>query len=113
MQQIKKMGPLNQVLGMIPGLNTKSLQGFDENEGEKKLSRIEAMINSMTVKERDDPQIINGGRKKRIAAGSGTTVQEVNRLLRDFENIRRMFKMMTDGGGKYNQKKMKNMRLPF
>jgi len=113
MQQIKKMGPLNQVLGMIPGLNTKALQGFDENEGEKKLSRIEAMINSMTIKERDDPQIINGSRKKRIAAGSGTTVQEVNRLLRDFDNIRRMFKMMTDGGGKYNQKKMKNMRLPF
>ena len=113
MQQLKKMGPLNQVLGMIPGINTKAMQGFDENEGEKKLAMIEAMINSMTVKERDDPQIINGGRKKRIASGSGTTVQDVNRLLRDFDNIRRMFKMMTDSGGKVNQKKMKNMRLPF
>ena len=113
MQQLKKMGPLSQVLGMIPGVNTKAFQGFDEGEGEKKLARIEAIINSMTFKERDDPQIINGGRKKRIAAGSGTSVQDVNRLLRDFENIRRMFKMMTDGGGKFNQKKMKNMRMPF
>ena len=113
MQQIKKMGPLNQVLGMIPGLNMKAMQSFDEDESEKRLSRIEAMINSMTFKERDDPQIINGSRKKRIAAGSGTSVQEVNRLLKDFENIRRMFRMMTDGGGKMNQKKMKNMRLPF
>ncbi|MCL2059523.1 MAG: signal recognition particle protein [Oscillospiraceae bacterium] len=112
MQQLKKMGPLNQVIGMIPGLNTKALQGFDEDESEKKLSKIEAIINSMTLKERDEPQIINGSRKKRIASGSGTSVQDVNRLLRDFENIRRMFKMMTDGGGKMN-KKMKNMRLPF
>jgi len=113
MQQLRKMGPLNQVLGMVPGINAKALQGFDENEGEKKLRRIEAMINSMTMKERDDPQLINGSRKKRIAAGSGTSVQEVNRLLRDFDNIKRMFKMMTDGGGKASQKKMKNMRLPF
>ncbi|MDR3120347.1 MAG: signal recognition particle protein [Clostridiales bacterium] len=113
MQQIKKMGPISQVIGMIPGLNTKALQGFDEGEGEKKLARIEAMINSMTKKERDDPGIINGSRKKRIASGSGTSVQEVNRLLRDFENIKRMFKMMTDSGGKFGSKKMKNMKLPF
>ena len=111
MQQIKKMGPLNQVLGMIPGLNMKAMKSFDEDESEKRLTRIEAMINSMTFKERDDPLIINGSRKKRIAAGSGTSVQEVNRLLKDFDNIRRMFKMMTDGGGKINQKKMKNMGL--
>jgi len=112
MQQIRKMGPLSQVIGMIPGMNAKALQGFDEDEGEKKLKIIEAIINSMTLKERDEPQIINGSRKKRIAAGSGTSVQEVNKLLRDFENIRRMFKTMTDGG-KMNQKRMKNMRLPF
>ena len=112
MQQFKKMGPLSQMIGMIPGLNAKALQGFDEGEGEKRLTRIEAMINSMTLKERDNPQIINGSRKKRIAAGSGTTVQEVNRLLRDFDNIRHMFKTMTDGG-KFKQKKMKGMRMPF
>jgi len=113
MQQIKKMGPLSQVIGMIPGMNNKAMQGFDEKESEKRLSRVEAMINSMTVKERDDPHIINGSRRKRIAAGSGTSVQEVNRLIKDFENIRRMFKMMADGGGKMNQKMMKNMKLPF
>ena len=112
MQQIKKMGPLSQVLGMIPGMNAKAMQGFDDGEGEKKLTRIEAIINSMTVKERDDPQIINGSRKKRIAAGSGTSVQEVNRLLRDFENIKRMFKMMTDGG-KHGNKALKGLKLPF
>ena len=112
MQQLKKMGPLNQVIGMIPGLNMKAMQGFDEAETEKKLARTEAMINSMTLKERDDPQIINGSRKKRIAAGSGTSVQEINRLLRDFDNIKRMFKMMTDGG-KGNAKKFKNLKLPY
>ena len=112
MQQIKKMGPLSQVLGMIPGVNAKAMQNFDESETEKKLARTEAIINSMTVKERDDPQILNGSRKKRIAAGSGTSVQEVNRLIREFENIRQMFKMMSDGG-KMNAKKMKNLKLPF
>ncbi|MDR1061602.1 MAG: signal recognition particle protein [Clostridiales bacterium] len=112
MQQIKKMGPLSQVLGMLPGINSKAMQGFDEEQGEKRLVLIEAMINSMTLKERDDPDIINGSRKRRIAAGSGTSVQEVNKLLKDFENIKRMFKMMADGG-KMGSKKLKNMRLPF
>jgi signal recognition particle subunit SRP54 len=112
MQQIKKMGPLSQVLGMLPGLNSKAMQGFDEEQGEKRLALIEAMINSMTRKERDDPDIINGSRKRRIASGSGTTVQEVNKLLKDFENIKRMFKMMADGG-KMGSKKLRNMRLPF
>ena len=113
MQQIKKMGPLSQVIGMIPGMNTKAMQSVDEAETEKKLAQTEAIINSMTIRERDDPQIINGSRRKRIAAGSGSTVQDVNRLLRDFDNIKKMFKMMTDGGGKVNQKKMKGMRMPF
>jgi len=113
MRQVRKMGPLSQVLGMIPGMNAKAMQGFDEKEGEKKLSQIEAIINSMTAKERDYPDIINGSRRKRIAAGSGTTVQDVNRLLRDFENIKKMVKSMMDGGGRAAGKKMRNMRLPF
>jgi signal recognition particle subunit SRP54 len=112
MRQIKKMGPLSQVLGMLPGMNNKAMQGFDEAAGEKRLAMIEAMINSMTQKERDIPDIINGSRKKRIAAGSGTTVQEVNKLLKDFENIKRMFKMMADGG-KATSRKFKNMKMPF
>jgi signal recognition particle subunit SRP54 len=112
MQQVKKMGPLSQVLGMLPGMNNKALQGFDENEGEKRLITIEAIINSMTTKERNDPSIINGSRRKRIASGSGTSVQEVNRLLRDFENLRKMFKTMSEAG-KHGSKKFKNINLPF
>ena len=112
MQQIKKMGPLNQILGMLPGMNNKAMKQFDESEGEKKLVQIEAIINSMTLKERNDPAIINGSRRKRIAAGSGTTVQEVNKLLKDFEGIRKMFKMMSETG-KIGSKKLKNMKLPF
>ena len=112
MQQLRKMGPLSQILGMLPGMNNKAMQGFDEAEGEKKLTMIEAIINSMTVQERNDPSIINGGRRKRIAAGSGTTVQEINRLLKDFENIKKMFKMVSESG-KFGSKKLKNMNLPF
>jgi len=112
MQQVKKMGPLSQIIGMIPGMNNKAMQGFDEGEGEKKLVMIEAIINSMTIKERNDPSIINGSRRKRIAAGSGTTVQEVNRLLKDFDNLRKMFRTMTESG-KHGAKKLRNMKLPF
>ena len=112
MQQVRKMGPLNQIIGMIPGMNNKALQGFDESEGEKKLTVIEAIINSMTIKERNDPALINGSRRKRIAAGSGTTVQDVNRLLKDFESIKKMFKSLSDSG-KRGSKKFKNMKMPF
>ena len=94
MQQIKKMGPLNQILGMIPGLNTNALKNVDIDE--KKMVHIEAIIQSMTKKERQDPSIINGSRRKRIARGSGTTVQQVNRLLKDFENMKKMFNSMSE-----------------
>jgi signal recognition particle subunit SRP54 len=106
------MGPLSQVLSMIPGMNAKAMQGFDEDAGDKRMRMVEAIINSMTLAERDEPSIINGSRRKRIAAGSGTTVQEVNRLLRDFESIRKMFKMMTETG-KVRGKKFRNMQMPF
>jgi signal recognition particle subunit SRP54 len=96
MQQVKKMGPLNQVLGMLPGMNAKALQNVDVDE--KKMSHVEAIIKSMTKKERLDPAIINGSRRKRIAAGSGTTIQEVNKLLKDFEEMRKLFKTMSDMG---------------
>jgi len=110
MQQIKKMGPLNQILGMIPGFNANTLKNVEVDE--KKMSHIEAIIKSMTKKERNDPSIINGSRRKRIAAGSGTTVQEVNRLLKDFEEMKKMMKMMTDMG-KRGKKGFKKLRLPF
>ncbi|MFZ5988448.1 MAG: signal recognition particle protein [Bacillota bacterium] len=110
MQQLKKMGPLNQVLGMLPGLNANALKDVDIDE--KKMSHVEAIIKSMTRQERNDPSVINGSRRKRIAAGSGTTVQEVNKLLKDFEEMKKMFKMMTDMG-KHGKKGLKKFRMPF
>lgn len=111
-QQIKKMGPLNQVLGMIPGMNPKMLDNADIDE--KKLDRTEAIIKSMTKQERNEPSIINASRRKRIASGSGTTIQEVNKLLKDFEEMKKLFKMMGDMGkhGKKGFGKGK-FRMPF
>ncbi len=110
MEQVKKMGPLNQVLGMLPGMNTKALQNIDVDE--KKMGHTEAIIKSMTVKERNEPSIINGSRRKRIAAGSGTTIQEVNSLLKQFEEVKKMMKMMTDTGRK-GGKGLGKFRMPF
>jgi len=110
MQQLKKMGPLNQVLSMIPGINAKALQNIDIDE--KKMGHVEAIIKSMTKQERLDPSIINGSRRKRIAAGSGTSIQEVNKLLKDFEEMRKMFKMMSEVG-KRGKRGLGKFRLPF
>lgn len=110
MQQVKKMGPLNQVLGMMPGVNAKALQNVDVDE--KKILHVEAIIQSMTKGERNDSSIINGSRRKRIASGSGTTIQEVNKLLKDFEEMKKMFKMMADMG-KHSKKSMKKFKMPF
>ena len=91
LQQIKKMGPLEQLIGMIPGAgaNLKGAQ-VDENA----FTRIEAIINSMTIKERQNPKILNGSRRKRIANGSGTRVQDVNQLLNQFGQMKKMIKNM-------------------
>ena len=110
LQQVKKMGPLNQVLGMLPGINSKALENVDIDE--KKMDRNEAIIKSMTKKERNDPTILNGSRRKRIAFGSGTTVQEVNKLLKDFEEMKKLFKSMSDMN-KHNKKGMGKFKLPF
>lgn len=91
LQQIKKMGPLEQLLGMIPGLG-KQLQGVQIDD--RAFVKVEAIINSMTPAERRKPQILNGSRRKRIAAGSGTRVQDVNQLLRQFEEMKKMIKRM-------------------
>lgn len=95
LQQVKSMGPLDQLLGMIPGLN-KQLKGMKPEFDEKEIAKVEAIIRSMTPQERNDPSILNGSRKKRIARGSGTRVQDVNRLLKQFEESRRMMKQLTD-----------------
>jgi signal recognition particle subunit SRP54 len=110
MQQVKKMGPLSQVLGMIPGMNSKALSNVEVDE--KKLGHVEAIIKSMTAKERNDPAILNGSRRKRIAAGSGTTVQEVNSLLKQFEEMKKMMKMMNDMG-KRGGKGLGRLKMPF
>lgn len=110
MQQVKKMGPLNQVLNMLPGMNAKALQNVEVDE--KKFARTEAIIKSMTRQERNEPDIINGSRRKRIATGSGTTVQEVNKLLKDFEEMKKMFKMMSDMG-KRGGKGLGKFKMPF
>jgi len=107
MQQIKKMGPLKNILGMIPGMNNVKLD--DAQIDEKALVHVEAIIQSMTPKERQNPSILNGPRKKRIANGSGRNVQEVNRLLKQFEDMKKMMKQMT--GMTKGKKGMPNM--PF
>ena len=95
LQQIKKMGSISSILEMIPGMG-KALKGVDIDD--HSFVKIEAMILSMTLEERQTPAIINGSRRKRIAAGSGTTVQDVNRLLKQFGDMQKMMKRLTKGG---------------
>lgn len=94
LDQMKNMGPLDEILGMIPGMNSKALKGL--NVDNKELSRIEAIIKSMTKKERDNPDMIDSSRRKRIANGSGTNVQDVNKLLKQFKETKKMMKKFTD-----------------
>ncbi len=94
LKSLRKMGPLKQVLEMIPGMG-KAIPGMDAEETqERQLRRMEAIINSMTPKERRHPQILNGSRKKRVARGSGTSVEEINRLLRQYGQMRKLMKRM-------------------
>lgn len=98
LRQVRNMGPLDQLLGMIPGLaGASQLKGLDVDE--KQLKRIEAIIQSMTPEERAHPAIINGSRRRRIARGSGTSVQDVNRLLKQFEQTRGLLKQLGAGKG--------------
>ena len=98
MRQMRKMGPLDQILKLIPGLGgAEALKGIQIDESH--LAQIEGMILSMTPGERRDPSVINGSRRRRIAAGSGRTVQDVNRLLTQFEQMKKMMRGLTNGGG--------------
>ena len=94
--QVKKMGPLSQLVGMLPGLGNKVEEGDID---EKAIVRMQAILDSMTLKERAYPQIINGARKKRIAKGSGTTVQEINRLLKQYLAMKKMMRSFSKGFG--------------
>ncbi len=97
LEQIKKMGNVKDLLGLLPGMN-KAIKDMDIDD--ESFKPVEAIIRSMTPKERESPDIINGSRKKRIAMGSGTSVQEVNNLLKQFEQMRKVMKMMNKRGAK-------------
>ncbi len=106
--QLRNMGPIDQLLGMMPGVDHKALK--DVKVDEKQIDRMEAIILSMTPEERDNPDIISGSRRKRIALGSGTKVEDVNRLLKQFDAMRKMMKQLASGnmggfGGKMLAKK--------
>jgi len=106
MHSVRKMGSIKDILGMLPGINKKQLKGL--NISDREFVRIEAIINSMTPEERRSYTIIKGSRKKRIAKGSGTSVQEVNKLLKSYSQSMKMIKKFNKGG----MKSLKNM-LPF
>ena len=96
MKQVRKMGPLSGLIGMLPGMGAmKQLKNADIDEGE--LDRVEAIILSMTPAERANPGMINGSRRKRIANGSGTRVQHVNQLVKQFDQMRKMMRSMANG----------------
>ncbi|CCU79306.1 Signal recognition particle, subunit Ffh SRP54 (TC 3.A.5.1.1) [Halanaerobium saccharolyticum subsp. saccharolyticum DSM 6643] len=108
MEQVRNMGPMDEILGMIPGMGgAKQLKNMQVDD--KQLDYIEAIISSMTPEERRDPEIINGSRRKRIAQGSGTSIQEVNRLLKQFRQIKKMMKQLNNG----KMKKGGGLNLPF
>ncbi|HYE80568.1 MAG TPA: signal recognition particle protein [Clostridia bacterium] len=108
LQQMKKMGPLSSILEMIPGMNSSKLKGMEVDD--KELVKVEAIIRSMTKKERQNPDVINGSRRKRIAAGSGTSIQDVNRVMKNFEQSKKMMKQFA--GMEKDIKKGKK-KMPF
>ncbi|RXZ76987.1 signal recognition particle protein [Paenibacillaceae bacterium] len=122
MAQVRKMGPIDQLLEMMPGMNKKALK--DIKVDERQINRVEAIVKSMTIEEKQKPEILNHSRRKRIAAGSGTSVADVNRLIKQFDDMRRMMKQMSSmmgqgsKGGKKGLKGLKGMlgkgmKFPF
>lgn len=113
-RQVRSMGPLEQVLGLVPGLSSvKQFQKLQQEFDEKELVCIEAIINSMTPEERRNPSIINGSRRRRIARGSGTMVQDVNRLLKQFEQTRKLIKQFSEVGAGKGTRKLKSLKFPL
>jgi len=107
LREIKKMGPISQVVSMIPGMNRLPANA---NVDDRELVRIEAIIQSMTKEERLRPSLLNGSRRRRISVGSGTTIQEVNRLLKQFEEMQKMMKKISKGGVR---RAMRGMNMPI
>ncbi len=111
MDQVKTLGPLDELLKMMPGAN--KIKGLDKMQmSGKEIDHIQAIIRSMTLEEREKPEKLNASRKKRIAQGSGRSLQEVNRLLKQFQDMKKMMKQMTSGKGK-KKNPFGNMQLPF
>lgn len=108
LQQVRKMGPLEDMLAMIPGANAKALKNVTVDE--KKMDRIEAIIRSMTSYEKEHPEVLNANRRRRIASGSGTTVQDVNQLLKQFQEMKKSMKQMAS---LMKNKKKKGFKFPF
>lgn len=108
MKHVKKMGGLGSIMKMLPGVGGQ-IKDEDVDKGETKLKKTEAIICSMTMRERNKPELLNASRRKRIAAGSGTTVQDVNILIKEFDQVKAMMKQMTSG----KIGKMGKMKLPF
>ncbi len=112
MQQLKGMGSLEQIAGMLPGMKPGALK--DAKLDEKMLVHQEAIIKSMTQKEREHPEALNASRKQRVAKGSGTTVEDVNKLLKQYDQIKKMMKQFSDmGKSKQGRRAMGKMKLPF
>ncbi len=109
LEQMKSLGPIDQLMGMIPGMNAKALKGLDVNE--RDIARIQAIIQSMTKKERENPDIIDSNRRKRISQGSGTSVQDVNKILKQFKETKKMMKKFTDM--EKTMKKKGKLGFPF
>ncbi|MBE7015909.1 MAG: signal recognition particle protein [Ruminococcaceae bacterium] len=109
LQQIKKMGSISQLLGMMPGVDKKALDKINEADGERKMKRTEAIIQSMTPEERANPKIIAASRKVRIAKGSGTRVQDVNELLKQFDQMKQIMKQFTGGKQARMMKRIKKL----
>lgn len=102
LKQIKKMGPLSQILGMLPGQMGAVAKNVDPRDAENQLKSVEAIISSMTPQERRDPRILNASRRRRIAAGCGKDVQDVNRLMKQFRDIQTLMKQFQKTGGRGN-----------
>jgi signal recognition particle subunit SRP54 len=111
LQQMRKMGPLDQIISMIPGLGNMG-QLKDVKIDEKELARVEAILRSMTVEERGDPSVLNGSRRRRIAAGSGTSVQDVNRLMNQFGQMKKMIRAMA-GAEESGKRRRATPQFPF
>lgn len=111
-EQMQKLGPLNKIMEMLPGMNSKEMKGVNLEDGEKEMLKTKSIIQSMTLKERRNPKLLeNASRKKRIAKGAGVTIQDVNKVIKGFDNMKKMMKQM--GGMQKGGKKGLFGKLPF